>query len=412
MNDIVDKSQKIIDNLNFTSTTVTYENTIIPEATKILNELNNTPPSKWLRKTNLSKRIDIYVEALAIHMLYTYTKRVTFDYPLHSIAIVLLKHPFFINMFQCGKNSKEWEKFVSDINDEIISMYGETNSSPYVNNLKLLLNQKHVDENSSSSIHRFHYLTDFWFEAETTGITKSELLNKMNETNLIDNDTIFISINVAYNLHNLKSIVIYKNIPKLREKILNISTIDNLNPFKYPQSIQKPTKDFYILNNNLEQIESLPSTFSKAFVLISYNDSEFHYSLANYGENKYLSPDETKKFIDYKVLKIVNSEIFDYYLKEEFYKKISSDKRNVNDLKKDYIKLIQLVSDTYSSSTQKTFSEKLMSRIESLSLIDSHELPYFKLYISKNIEPYDLQTALSYVTSYIYPDLLVDSSSL
>ena len=411
MNEIINKAQSVIDNLNYSST-ITYENTIIPEATKILNELNNTPPSKWLRKTDLSKKIDIYIEALAIHMLYTYTKGTKFDYPLHSIILVLLKHPFFINMFQCGKNMNEWKKFVSDIDNELIEMFGETNSSSLINNLKMLLNKDCSDSSSFSSIHKFHYLTDFWFEAETTGITGNELLSKMNELNLIDDNTIFVSINVAYNLHNLQSIVIYKNIPKLREKILNPSTIDSLNPFKYPKSIQKPTKDFYILNNKLEKINEIPSSISKSFVLISYNDSENHYSLANFGENRALTPEETRKFVDYKVLKIINSEVFDYYLKEEFYNKISSTKRNVNDLKKDYIKLTQIVSDIYSKSTQNTFSTKLISAVESISLIDSHELPYFKLYVSKNIEPFDLQNVLSYVTSYIYPDLLVNSSSL
>ena len=416
METVINKCQNIIDNIDYTSS-ITYENTIIPEASKILNELNNTKPSQWLRKIDLSKKIDIYVETLAIHMLYTYTKGTNFDYPLHSIAIVLIKHPFFINMFQCGKNITEWKKFVSDVNNEIISMYGETNSSSAVNNLRKILNQDCSTSSSPlSSIHKFHYLTDFWFVADTTGLSGNELLNKMTEGNLIDDGTIFVSINVAYNLHNLQSIVIYKNIPKLREKILNINTIDSLNPFKYPSQVIKPTKEFYILNNKLERLNELPSTFSKCFVLISYNDSESfvssHYSLANFGENKYLTPEQTKKFIDYKVLKIVNSEIFDYYLKEEFYNKIGSDKRNISDLKKDYIKLIQLTTDVFHKSTQKNFGEKLYSQIETLSLIDSHELPYFKIYLSKIIEPFDLQTVLNYVTGYIYPDLLVSSSSI
>ena len=413
LNEIINKTQSIIDNLNFSSL-ITYENTIIPEATKILNVLNNTPPSKWVRRNDLSKRVDIYVEALAIHMLYTYTKGANFQYPLHAIAIVLIRHPYFINMFQCGKNMEDWKKFSSAINEEIISMFGETNSSSLINNLRETL--KHdvkEDITTPSSAHEFHYLTDFTFEEDVVGLTQNELLTKLQEKTLIDDTTIFISINVAHNLHNLQSIVIYKTIPKLREKILNPSTMSSLNPFLYPTSIDKPTKDFYILNSKFEQIPSLPASFSKAFVLISYNDSEHHYSLAYFGESKSLTPEQARQFVDYKVLKVVNSEIFDYYLKEEFYNKIGSNKKDVNDLKKEYIRLIQLVSDTYSKSpNSRVFSERLLSRIDTLTIIDPHELPYFKLYLSKSIEPYDLPNVLSYTTSYIFPDLLVNSATL
>lgn len=414
---IINSCQHNIDSLNNFSS-VTYENTIIPEVNKILSELNKIEISSWPRKTTLSKTIDIYVESIAVHMLYSYAKNIKFKYPLHCIINVLLKHPFFINIVQCGKNLNEWKEFVISLTNELQMMYGDTNSSNDINELKLLLNQKYIDNEKESSLHKFHYLIGFWFESETVGITGNELISKLKDKSMIDENTIFISINVSFNILNDKSIVIYKDIPKFREKLLNIKTIDFFNPFIQPKHIYKSKKDYDILNNKFEKINELPSTFSKSFVLLCYNDSEkidqCHFSLANYGDNKYLSKEDTKNFIEYRVLKTIDVKMLDFYLKEEFYNKICSEKIHVENLKKDYIKLMQLSKETFNRADQHTFAEKLINSVTCVGLINENELPYFKLYLSKvkTMEPYDLQSVLDYVLSYIYPDLLVNSSAL
>ena len=216
--DIINECQQNIDSIKNLNT-ATYENTIIPEANKILSELNKIEISSWPRKIKLSKNIDIYIESIAIHMLYSYAKNIKFNYPLHCIVDVLIKHPFFINILQCGKNLNEWKEFTENLNNEILLMFGDTNSSSEINRLKLLLNQKHI--NNESSLHKFHYLTGFWFEPETVGIIGTELISKLKNSSIIDENTIFICINVSFNILNDKSIVIYKNIPKLKEKLLN-----------------------------------------------------------------------------------------------------------------------------------------------------------------------------------------------
>lgn len=465
----------------------TYESIIIPEANKILAELNKLPSTSWPKKLTISKSIDIYVEALAIHLLYTYSKHIKFNYPLHCVVNVLIKRPFLINIVQCGKNLNEWKEYSKELLNEISMMYGDTSSSKKINDLRSMLSQKYIE--SPSSIHSFHYLTGFSYESETTGITGEELLNKLSES--ISKDTIFISINVSYNLQNVKSIIVYQEIPKFREKLLNIDTIDKFNPFYQPKHIRRAETEYDLFdskfnkidklpliqyssqrnesvkpmiqqfksNENLKQIENqmsenvnenqtneienqtneienskqienekienenqnksiknLVNTSSgfKAFVVLCYNDSETplqcHYSLANFGSFKYLSYKEAKDFIDHKILASVDSEIFDNYLKEEYYNEISSEKKDPNDLKKDYTALMQRVREAFNNSTKFTFADKL----DVSGIIDPHEIPFFKIYLSKvkTLEPYDIQTLLNYVLSYIYPDLLVSSSSL
>lgn len=433
----------------------TYESIVIPEANKILAELNKLPSTSWPKKLTISKSIDIYVEALAIHLLYTYSKHIKFNYPLHCVVNVLIKRPFLISIVQCGKNLNEWKEYSKELLNEISMMYGDTSSSKKINDLRTMLSQKYIE--SPSSIHSFHYLTGFSYESGTTGITGEELLNKLSES--ISKDTIFISINVSYNLRNVRSIIVYQEIPKFREKLLNIDTIDKFNPFYQPKHIHRAETEYDLFDSKFNKIDKLPtiqnsshqyksnenskqnenqtsdnvnekneienqnksiknltniSSGFKAFVILCYNDSETplqcHYSLANFGPFKYLSYKEAKDFIDHKIITSVDSEIFDNYLKEEYYNEISSEKKDPNDLKKDYTALMQRVREAFNSSTKFTFADKL----DVSGIIDPHEVPFFKIYLSKvkTLEPYDIQTLLNYVLSYIYPDLLVSSSSL
>lgn len=418
LTDIINECQNNINELKNLST-VTYENTIIPEANKILTELNKLDSSSWPRKLNIEKGIDIYTEAIAVHMLYTYTKNIKFNYPFHCVIYVLIKHPYFINMIQMGKNYDEWKEYSEQLINEISLLYGDSNSSNNINELKkLLYNDSKLNYNDTSAIHKFHYLIGFHFESETVGITGEELLTKLNDKHLIDKDTIFISINVAFNILNNKSIVIYKNIPKFREKLLNISTIDLFNPFIQPEHIYAPSKEYAILSNELKELNELPKNFSKSYVILCYNDSDnthkCHYSLAMFSETVYLSIGNTKSFIEYKIIKSLDSKLFDLNLKEDFYNIIGSEKKNMNDLKKDYVKIMQIAREAFNKSNQQSFIKKFIDMLNTFKLIDEHELPYFKIYLSKikTISPYNIQNVLNYVLSYIYPDLLINSSSV
>lgn len=418
LTDIINECQNNINELKNLST-VTYENTIIPVANKILTELNKLDSSSWPRKLNIEKGIDIYTEAITIHMLYTYTKNIKFNYPLHCVIYVLIKHPYFINMIQMDKKYDEWKEYSEQLINEISLLYGDSNSSSNINELKKLLAvDSKLNYNNTSSIHKFHYLIGFHFESETVGITGEELLTKLNNKHLIDKDTIFISINVAHNILNNKSIVIYKNIPKFREKLLNISTIDLFNPFIQPEHIYTPSKEYTILSNELKELNELPKNFSKSYVILCYNDSDkihkCHYSLAMFSETIHLSTENTKAFIEYKIISSLDSKLFDLNLKEDFYNIIGSEKKNMNDLKKDYVKIMQIAREAFNKSNQQSFIKKFIDMLNTFKLIHEHELPYFKIYLSKikTISPYNIQNVLNYVSSYIYPDLLINSSSV
>ena len=200
--------------------------------------------------------------------------------------------------------------------------------------------------------------------------------------------------------------------------MLNINTIDVFDPFVIPEKIYTSDTPFDILNSNFEPLKTLPSNFTKAYVLLCYNNDEdkhkCYYSLANYGENKYLTPDETKKFINFKVLRTVDTKTIEQYLKEDFYNAIGSKKLSIDDLKKEYARLMMVTRDVFNRSTQSTFTQQIVEAVESEGLIDPHELPFFKVYVSvlRTANPYDLQIAMNHVLSFIYPDLLTTSSSM
>ena len=86
----------------------------------------------------------------------------------------------------------------------------------------------------------------------------------------------------------------------------------------------------------------------------------------------------------------------------------------MNDLKKDYVKIMQIAREAFNKSNQQSFIKKFIDMLNTFKLIHEHELPYFKIYLSKikTISPYNIQNVLNYVSSYIYPDLLINSSSV
>ena len=471
----------------------TYESVIMPEVNKILSELNKLAPSSFPKKIQLEPKIDIYAEALTVHMIYTYDKSINFKYPLHAIVTVLLKHPFLINIVQSNKTSDEWDTLSQELMEDMKLTYGSIESNAQAKRLASLLQKSTLIDSKVSSLHKFHYMSGFTFVLDCVGVTKSVLLNKLtaspssnNQSQQRNNDrnndrhnnnrhndrnnndrhndrnnndrhtssthppphhnaydnshdsstssppqsqpshsvtfnssTIFIIVNTAYNLSIQSSIVIYRNIPKLREKLLNINTIDSLNPIYKPSKIYTPSAPYTICDSKFNTISSLPSSFDSAIILLSYNDEQniqdCHFSLAQYNGSPFIPPSIARSFISYKLLKHIDTKIFENYLKEEFYNKIANEKQSTNDLKRECAQILIYTRDTFNRSTQKNFVQNFMSQISSITtLINPKELPCLRVYLSKisTIEPYDLQTVSNYIISYIQPDVFISSSSL
>lgn len=420
---IITSCQSSIDSaiLANSSNPLSYEELIIPHANKILTELNNTKPSKWPLHRVING-IDIYVEAISIHMLYSYNNNIKFDYPLHCIVNVLLKHPYYLNIIQSNRNISEYIEYVKLILNEITTMYGDTTSTPAINSLKNLLIASMEDKlySNASSLHKFHYLTQFTYESNTTGITGSELLKVLmsNSDIQFNSSTIFIAINISYNLANLNSIVIYRDINKYREKLLNIDTIKTFTPFIYPSTITTAKTPYSIYDSNLVCLQSIPDNFETAIILLSYNDAtdplQSHYSLAKYKNTYCIDKKHVLAFLDFKSFQIIDSHSFENYLIEEYYKEASSSKPPISELKSTYTSLLSLVKQIYLKSTPITFTTNFIDALSKESLINSRELPYLKIYLSKikTLEPFTLPQVSSYVLSYIYPELLTTTSDL
>ena len=368
---IIASCQSSIDSaiLANSSNPLSYEELIIPHANKILTELNNTKPSKWpLHK--VINGIDIYVEAISIHMLYSYNNNIKFDYPLHCVVNVLLKHPYYLNIIQSNRNISEYIEYVKLILNEITVMYGDTTSSTVVNSLKNLLIASMDDKlySNASSLHKFHYLTQFTYDSNTTGVTGSELLKVLvsNSDIQFNSSTIFIAINISYNITNLNSIVIYRDINKYREKLLNIDTIKTFTPFIYPSTIATAKTPYTIYDSNLVHLQSIPDNFETAIILLSYNDAtdplQTHYSLAKYKNMHYVDKEHALAFLDFKSFQIIDSHAFESYLIEEYYKEASSSKPPISQLKSTYASLLSLInSHTFFNSDNTRFCSKAIS---------------------------------------------------
>ena len=420
---IITSCQSSIDSaiLANSSNPLSYEDLIIPHANKILTELNDTKPSKWPLHRVING-IDIYVETISIHMLYSYSNNMKFDYPLHCVVNVLLKHPYYLNIIQSNRNISEYIEYVKLILNEITVMYGNTSSSAVVNSLKTLLISSMDDKlySNASSLHKFHYLTQFTYDSNTTGVTGSELLKVLmsNSDIQFNSSTIFIAINISYNLANLNSIVIYRDINKYREKLLNIDTIKTFTPFIYPSTIATAKTPYSIYDSNLVYLQTIPDNFETAIILLSYDDAtnplQTHYSLAKYKNMYYVDKEHALAFLDFKSFQIINSHTFESYLIEEYYKEASSSKPPISQLKSTYASLLSLIKQIYMKSTPNTFTTNFIDALSKDSLIDSREIPYLKIYLSKvkTLEPFTLPQVSSYVLSYIYPELLTSTSDL
>ena len=314
------------------------------------------------------------------------------------------------------------EIYTLELLNEITVMYGDTTSSIVVNSLKNLLIAS-MDDNlysNASSLHKFHYLTQFTHESNTTGVTGSELLKVLmsNSDIQFNSSTIFIAINISYNLANLNSIVIYRDINKYREKLLNIDTIKTFTPFIYPSTIATAKTPYSIYDSNLVYLQTIPDNFETAIILLSYNDAtdplQTHYSLAKYKNMYYVDKEHALAFLDFKSFQIINSHTFESYLIEEYYKEASSSKPPISQLKSTYASLLSLIKQIYMKSTPNTFTTNFIDALSKDSLIDSREIPYLKIYLSKvkTLEPFTLPQVSSYVLSYIYPELLTSTSDL
>ena len=373
--------------------------TVFPLAIDLYKELEKA--KKYPKKLVIDERIDIYSEAIALKVIHNYNANLKENtLPLHCYVILLIKHPYLISLLQCNRTRSEWIEFRKQLLTECISMFGENHPSIEVNNFKEFMSSPITDKvDKMSSIHMFHYFVGFNFKQGSVGIDADELPK--------DDSVSFFVVNLSYNLKNKDSLIIYKSVIKVREKLLNIKTIDNFSP--YIKSPITPSKvPFIKLDKDLKPISTLTD---KVYILLCYNDAptyeNCHYTIAHHGENGYVDKKFINSFIAGSMPKILDDADITLYMETMFFKKINDEPEPIKSLKEDYIMFLNVIRDAFNKSTQETIVDNIMSDPNINLVFDKTEIPFLKVYLSKlkSLEVYDLGNVVSYALAYIYPDL-------
>lgn len=399
-----------------------YQNTIVPAAKDILNILKDTDMEKWPTHSNIANDIDIYIEALSIYVIYNYSKNINISYTPHVMMLVLLKHPYFINVFVVGKNREEWDKSASRILDNYVSTFGKNVTLDNKYNLKRLLSEpvafgksmtnKSLSERSGLS--RLNYMLGFHYLDDEQGILKDEVINHVSEMFNAKDATnyIYIVVNISHNVENTDSIIIYKNVRKNMARILSVERVQQFDAFINPDVIHKAKCPLTFLDNNFKQIEQIDDSVEYGIVLLSFNDSSdmdsCHFIIARYGEDSFLNQQEMNDFINFRVMKFMDAKLLEIDLMESFYIICNKQSRDLQDLKRQYIQLATYTKNVFEESTKETFIDNFIKNIASVSIIHQSEIPYLKMYLHGIylLKIYDKDAVITYVSDYIYPDLI------
>ena len=435
---------------------LSYKTSIFPIAAKVLELLNTHSPTEYPRKITLFSTIDIYIEGLTLKLIHTIqsTNNNLLDVlPIHCLVLILTKHLYLISLIQSRLTYNEYIELRHKLTDECKIMFGDDSLYPEVIRLNNLLTSK-LPENheqyikQTSAIQLFNYLIDFNFEEELIGITSSVLLERImnNRTELNKNNIYFLSINTSYNLHNTDSIIIYHSIPKRKEKLLNVATIDEYNAFEKPKYISKRTDYYELLNSNFEKVdESKVNDNDYIFVVLNYNNDDDnkkckytvglsnkrhkqrseinnedkqmllnsttnnnHKIQSNQTNDKYSKNDRYKndnsnrnrtnynnyttlgnitknefiKLINGASSNILNNNDISLYLEMDFYNNIADKTESFDDLKNDYLLFVNIIKECFNYSTKQTIAANILKHPKITKIFDKVEIPFLKSYLN------------------------------
>lgn len=414
---LIESEQSNIESKLSSSKHPTYNSIIIPSLQKLLTELASTTDFNSLpTKLTISKPVDIYAEALTTFFIQNPKAKL----PIRLITFMLITHPFMLNVVQYGHTFESWDNLRKQL---LESIELDFDSLPSAKQMKTLLQQPILDTSQTSAFHNFHYLFGAWFQPNTTGKTPEALkpiISSLAQQNEIK-DYILISINASHNVKRKDSIVYYNDVPRSREKIINEDTIQSFASFNYSDVSQHVKTPFDILDSNFKQLQQIPKSFTHSLVLINYNDSDDletnHYTVAHFGKSSFLEHNQTLDFIAFKSIRSISPQLLSFFLQESFYENIYTNDLNISDLKREYTQLMNTISSTFNSTNDwKSFRTQLIEKVKSQhsDIIAPEEIKYFSIYLTKlqRLPTYDLQSVLSFVLSYVYPDLLTSSSDL
>lgn len=385
---------------------------------QIVSTFNPSNLSNLPKHYSFKQPVDEYADALTIF----YIQNPNLSFPVHSLTFILLYHPFLISLFQLNHTIDSWNilrlKLLEEINNNFSSL-------PQAKSIIQILSTEPPKQTTISSLQLFHYLIGFYFKSNTISKTSSELQPTIDsliaEQQISAKHLVFILVNASYNVRRRDSIICYHDIPPSKAKILNESTIKNFESFSLSPCSQYPGSPFSIYSSSWQKLSDLPSDFTHSLVLINYCDSKDvptnHFTIAYYGKGMFLDRQTTFDFISFKILKTIPLPLISFYLTESYYNRICTDSYDIDQLKRSYTQFLNTISEVFNTTSSiSDFRSKLISsvKVNHSDLIPSSEIKWFALYLTKlnKLSNYDLSSVLSFVSSYIYPDLLTSTESL
>lgn len=385
---------------------------------QIISTFNSSNLSNLPKHYSFKQPVDEYADALTIF----YIQNPNLSFPVHSLTFILLYHPFLISLFQLNHTIDSWNilrlKLLEEINNNFSSL-------PQAKSIIQILSTEPPKQTTISSLQLFHYLIGFYFKSNTISKTSSELQPTIDsliaEQQISAKHLVFILVNASYNVRRRDSIICYHDIPPSKAKILNESTIKNFESFSLSPCSQYPGSPFSIYSSSWQKLSDLPSDFTHSLVLINYCDSKDvptnHFTIAYYGKGMFLDRQTTFDFISFKILKTIPLPLISFYLTESYYNRICTDSYDIDQLKRSYTQFLNTISEVFNTTSSiSDFRSKLISsvKVNHSDLIPSSEIKWFALYLTKlnKLSNYDLSSVLSFVSSYIYPDLLTSTESL
>lgn len=367
--------------------------------------------------------VDLYTEIVTHIVVNKYlTRERVWNVPHEGYVLMLIRYPYFINILQSNRTFNEYLKFRAELVDTLDTMFPVKSNQVIIHVRNLLTTDiaTTYDIRTCSSVHYFHYLMCFRFSKEYVAVTKDRLP--------IGDDVSYFVINLTYNLDNPKSIIIYTENPKIKNKILNPFNIPKYKCIHKPEKVIKAKLPFHHMNTQFEEIEYHKS---KVYILLCYNDNEdltkCHFTVALFDEAGYVDSKFINNFINGWIPFTISKNDVYNCINTTFMKSFSQDPAPIKEITNDCNIITKIACRAFDAVRDSGITDirlfdamanEIISDPELLDVVDSTELPFLKLYLGNMMSTYSVYIDMpnlkdmlaSYVRTYIHSDILDDNT--
>lgn len=392
-----------------------YMSTLFPLVKELLAEFESKG-LKFMARSTFTLPVDIYIEAITYKFVTSYASGNQLTLPNECVILMLIRYPYFINILQCGRTYRQYLKYRKSLLDTFETMY-PMKTNEMVNHVHELLStniEDVYDIRKCTMVAYLHYLVGFRFEKGSVAITADQLPK--------GDDISYLIVNLTYNLEDLNSIIIYKDNPKIKDKILNVDNIPKYKCIERPANVTKAREPFVSVDTSLHTIEEYKP---KVYVILCYNDypelQKCHFTIAYYGDNGYVDGTFVNNMLQGSLPRSLTDEDVWNCINTTFLKTFSDDPESIDTLHDELRRLSDIVTKAYDDVKRENksgvymfegFIKNVLADERLANILDTEEMPYFKIYLTNcmviyanNSEDVNIKDMLTtYVLSYIHED--------